>query len=72
MVIGVGLDREDHDSIPCNCDWEMLKPFNVTTNPLIRLDSSMSRIYNIEHLPNIEDILQTKKGNARLLKVVYL
>ncbi|MCI51687.1 hypothetical protein A2U01_0072931, partial [Trifolium medium] len=38
VVIDTELDREDHHSIPRNCDREGLKPLDARINPPIRLN----------------------------------
>ncbi|MCI84939.1 hypothetical protein A2U01_0106217, partial [Trifolium medium] len=33
VVIDAELGREDHGSIPCNCDQKELEPLDVKTDP---------------------------------------
>jgi hypothetical protein len=38
VVIDAKLGREDHGSIPRNCDWKGLKPLDARTDPRLRLN----------------------------------
>jgi hypothetical protein len=44
VVIDAGFDREDHNSIPSNCDQDGLEPLDAKTDSRIRLDGPMDQI----------------------------